>query len=248
MMTVILCINRSTPFLKAAIRSVLDQDDGDFLFLIGANACEDELIEEIEQIVAGDPRVRIVRSGVPQLSYNLNSLVDIAETEWLIRMDGDDISEPTRIRHFRALMARTEADVIGSWATFIDEHDREIGLFKPEITHERIRSAFRFRNQLCHPAVAFKKSYWLEMRGYLGGFVSEDLDFWLRGFAAGKRFANIPQPLLRYRIHGAQASRSRRGYAEAAAHWYRQLLQRPSWFNLVGWVVATGKLLIKARR
>ena len=248
MMTVILCVNRSTPFLEAAIRSVLDQDDDDFDFLIGANACDDALIEEIEGVVAGDSRVRVVRSGVPQLAYNLNSLVDMAQTEWVMRMDADDVSESTRISCFRAVMARTDADVIGSWATLIDGHDCEIGLFKPEASHERIRRAFPFRNQICHPAVAFRKSYWLEMRGYLGGFVSEDFDLWLRGFAAGKRFANIPQPLLRYRIHGEQASRSRRGYAEAAAHWYRELLIRPSWFNLVGCIVATGKVLIKGRR
>lgn len=248
MISVILCVNRSTPFLAPALHSILNQDFRDFEFLIGANACPDELLQELEKITAGDERVRIVRSGVPQLTYNLNMLVDLARSEWLVRMDADDVSEPSRLREIHQAISSTDADVVGSWATLIDENDRATGKFEPETTHNRIRRAFPFRVQLFHPTVAFRKTLWTEMRGYLGGFVSEDYDLWLRAINSGRRFANIPKHLVRYRVHSTQVSGTRRGYAEVAAHWYRELLYRPSWFNLVGWTVATVKLILKGRK
>ena len=156
-------------------------------------------------------------------------------------MDGDDICEPNRLGRLEEVIKTNRYDVVGSWATLIDEYGNQIGTAKPQVSQTAIRRHFLLKCQFIHPSVAFRKSFWLEMRGYLGGFVSEDFDLWLRALNKGARFHNIPEYLLRYRIHHAQVSRSRLGYAETASHWYRELLNEPSLYKFTGWIIATFK-------
>lgn len=243
-LSVVFCVNRSNPHLRAAIDSVLAQTHRDFEFLIGANGCSDEFMDELRAL-ATDERIRLFRTSLPQLAFTLNHLVDQSRSDLLVRMDADDICEPQRFERLVATAAaRPEVDVIGSWTTLIDENDRVIGRFEPPISCEAIRRRMLVSPSIAHPTVAFRKRFWLESRGYLGGFVTEDYDLWLRALSRGATIINIPEPLLRYRVHGAQASRSRLGYAESAAHWYRELLARPSLYNAGGWLVATAKCLV----
>jgi len=245
--TVIYCVNKSSPFLQASIDSILSQTHSSFHFLISANACSDELLVELEKYTLGDQRVRVIRSDVPQLSYNLNLLLDHARTEWVVRMDADDVSEAHRLERIAHHISNNpEVDVWGSWTTIIDEDGLETGVFSPHTSTAAIKGAFPYSNQICHPSVAFRRSFWLKMRGYLGGFVSEDYDLWLRALNAGVEIRNIPEPLLRYRVHGNQVSGTRRGYAEVAGHWFRELLNKPSIFNLKGWIVSSVKAVARS--
>ena len=245
--TVIFCVNRTSVFLHAAIDSILSQTHSSFLFLISANACSDDLIVELEKYTQHDDRVRIIRSEVPQLSYNLNLLMDQARTEWVIRMDADDISEVHRLERVAQYISdNPKVDVWGSWTTIIDDSGAETGAFTPQTSTKAIMRAFPYSNQICHPTVAFRRSFWKQMRGYLGGMVSEDYDLWLRALNAGVEVRNIPEPLLRYRVHGGQASGTRRGYAEVVGHWVREFLIRPSLFNFKGLIVSGAKAVTKS--
>jgi glycosyltransferase involved in cell wall biosynthesis len=242
--SVIFCVNRSNPFLKTAIESVLDQTFQDFEFLIGANACPDSLMEELVMLCRGDRRVRLFRTSLPQLPFTLNFLIEQSQSEWLVRMDADDVCEPHRLARLVAAMSPHGPDVIGSWATLINEHDAVVGYFKPPTTSVDIRRSLLLSSQIYHPTVAFRRSFWLHMRGYLGGFVSEDFDLWLRAVQQGARIVNLAEPLLRYRVHSGQVSRSRLGYAEVAAHWYREFLMQPSGYTFIGLSIATAKAIL----
>lgn len=242
--SVIFCVNRTNPHLAAAIGSVLAQSHRDFEFLIGANACSDEFIEELRSLT-GDARIRLFRTSLPQLAFTLNHLVEQSRGALLIRMDADDVCEPQRFeRLVAAAAANPAADVIGSWTTLIDENDRVIGRFTPPVSPSAVRRRMLSSSPIAHPTVVFRKKFWIESRGYLGGFVSEDFDLWLRALSRGATIINLPEFLLRYRVHSAQASRSRLGYAETAAHWYRELLARPSAYMACGWLVATAKCIV----
>lgn len=245
--SVIFCVNRANPHLREAIDSVLKQTYSNFEFLIGANACSDEFYEELCGI-AQDPRVRIFRTQMPQLAFTLNYLTEQARGDWFVRMDADDVSEPHRFERLLEVISIGEHDVIGSWATFIDAQNQVIGHFTPPSDPAGIRRMLLFSNPIAHPTVAFSRSFLLKMRGYLGGYVSEDLDLWMRAIRSGARLTNIREPLLRYRMHEGQVSRSRLGYAEAAAHWYRELLLVPSMYGALGWLIASTKAIVMPLR
>lgn len=242
-LSVLFCVNRSNPYIRAAIDSVLSQTHKDFEFLIGANACSDEFFDELRAI-ANDSRVRIFRTQLPQLAFTLNYLAEQACGDWFIRMDADDVCEPHRFARLFEVIESGKYDVIGSWATLIDGNDRIIGQFTPPSERNAIRRKLLFSNPIAHPTVAFSRSFLLQMRGYLGGYVSEDLDLWLRAIRSGARLANIEERLLRYRMHDGQVSRSRLGYAETAAHWQRELLLAPSLYTSLGWCIAITKGIV----
>jgi glycosyltransferase involved in cell wall biosynthesis len=243
-LSIVMCVHRNHEHLAEAIRSVLNQTYGHFEFLICANACTDDLMTALLDICGPDKRVKIMRTAVPQLAFNLNHVAGLASGDWLVRMDADDVCEPNRLERLLYAIRTTQADVIGSWATMIDEAGQVRGMLRPPCTAREIRRRMLWSNPICHPSVAFKRSMWLEMRGYLGGFVSEDFDLWLRAILSGKVIVNVPESLLRYRIHAAQVSRSRLGYAETAAHWYRELLAKPSAYVLAGWLLASAKSIV----
>lgn len=238
-----MCVNRANPWLSQAIESVLTQDDGDFEFLIAANACSDDLWEEIEEIGRSDSRIRLFRTEIGQLAFNLNLLADQALGEYLVRMDADDVCEPHRISALRKALQQDQVDVLGSAVTLIDHDGLTVGRIDFPCQQKEVLNALKLRTAFCHPSVVLRRQFLLEMRGYLGGFVSEDTDLWLRSLLRGANMRNLPEALLRYRIHKNQSIASRLGYAEVASHWLRELLSSPSWYTFHGFALALVKSL-----
>jgi hypothetical protein len=149
-----------------------------------------------------------------------------------------------RIRTLRNALMGELVDVLGSAVILIDDNDTVIGRMDFPLEESGIVAALATRTAFCHPAIAIRRQFLLDMRGYLGGFASEDTDLWLRARRAGARLRNLPDTLLRYRIHADQATANRSGYAEVAAHWLRELLLKPSLYTLKGFVVALTKCFV----
>lgn len=238
-----MCVNRTHPWLIEAIDSVLTQDDTDFEFFIAANACSDEFWNVLRDHVKSDSRVRLFRSEIGQLPFNLNMLVDHASSDYVVRMDSDDISEPHRITELRRAIVDSRPDIIGSCVSIIDENGVQRGQMNVPITNSEIVRALPIKTVFCHPSVAIRRQFLIDMRGYLGGFTSEDTDLWLRAKRAGAKMQNLPERLLRYRIHNTQSIGSRAGYAEVAGLWLREFLLSPSIFTCKGLAISLFKAL-----
>lgn len=242
-LSVILCINKPNPWWQEAFDSVLAQSDPEFEFLVAANACSDEFWECLQDKAKGDPRIKLFRTKIGQLAFNLNFLADKAGGDYLVRMDADDVCEPHRIATLRRALQDIDVDILGSSVTLIDEDGVAVGFMDFPCSQEGIKLALRSRTAFCHPAVTFRRQFLLDMRGYLGGFVSEDTDLWLRALRAGAKMKNLPEHLLRYRIHKNQSINSCQGYAEVASHWLREMLLSPSLYTFTGFLIALTKAL-----
>ncbi|MFS2152565.1 glycosyltransferase family 2 protein [Rhizobium sp. Rhizsp42] len=242
-LSVIMCVHRAHPWLLEAIDSVLDQHDSDFEFLIAANACSDELWQQLQDHVGKDPRAQLFRSEIGQLSFNLNMLVDRASSDYVVRMDSDDVCDPQRIQKLRHAIAVSQPDIIGSFVSIIDEYGCTVGKMELPINGAEIVKALPRRTVFCHPSVAIRRQFLIEMRGYLGGFASEDTDLWLRAKRAGAKMQNLPEPLLRYRVHSTQSIGSRAGYPEVAGLWLREFFLSPSAFTGQGLAISLFKAI-----
>jgi hypothetical protein len=118
-------------------------------------------------------------------------------------MDADDISEPSRLRIQRAfLQERPDISAVGSNLKIIDERGTCMGARAYPEFSEDIANKMRIRNVVAHPAVMFRKKDCLEVGGYSEEFDTiSDYDLWIKMLLAGKKFYNIQQPLLSYRMH-----------------------------------------------
>ena len=137
----------------------------------------------------------------------LNRLSKRAKGEFLARMDADDISEPNRIeKQVGFLTGHPDVMLVGTWAALIDESGKKIGLQKMPVSWDEIREQAFFRNPLIHPSWMMRRKWFLDAGGYDEEFrYSQDWEFVLRRGLID-RMANIPEPLIKLRIHPKSSS------------------------------------------
>lgn len=237
----LMAVNRDNPYLDEAIRSVCNQSDRDFLFYIVANNCTDELWEKICSY--RDERIKAFRTSIGQLAFNLNYGLDKIKSGYVLRMDADDVSLPDRFAKTKAALAASSyPDIICGDAILIDGEGAEIGRVKVPHGHDAIIRKMRFSNPIVHPATAYRAETVIKLRGYCGGFVTEDGELWLRASRTpGVRFENMGVPVLMYRVHGDQARGNVLAYAETAGFSLREALLRKSLFFAIRTLISCMK-------
>ena len=243
--SVIMCVDRQLPWLAEAIESILGQDDRQFEFLIAANNCTDELWNFLETLSHRDDRIKLYRTQVGQLTFNLNYLANVASGDYLVRMDDDDVSEPDRLTTLRLELENHSVDILGSAATLINGDGDVLGLMVYPISSQEIIARITNEAVFCHPTVAIRRSFLLAVRGYSGGFATEDKDLWLRAINSGATMRNLSRALLRYRVHDGQTSGSRESYAENASLWMREFLLKGNFWAAKGLLIAILKFFFR---
>lgn len=189
-------------YLEAAIDSILGQTLRDFEFIIVDDASTDASLAIVERFAAQDRRIRILRNDTNQgLGVVLHRGVAEARGEFVARMDADDVAMPERLeKQLRYFHEHPDTDVLGSYAMDIDEHGRDTGERRVPTAHARI-VALMWSNPLIHPTVMFRRQRVVEAGSYSpAARRRQDYDLWFRCARHGLRFANLPEPLLRYRF------------------------------------------------
>lgn len=220
----ILAIHQKNSFWKEAIESILTQDFEDFELIIVFNGSDFSFYEELKSII--HPKLVLLKTTIPQLSFNLNYAINIANGEYIARMDSDDLSMSDRFKKQIAYMKENNIDVMGSNYEIIDTQGNVTGKSKLPLSNKDIRRNLFFKNPICHPSVIFKKDIVLKEKAYLGGSQSEDYSLWLRlSRNTSVIFANHPEELIQYRIHNESQTKGQIiGYSESAGHLLTEFL------------------------
>jgi len=206
--TVLMPVYNGASYLREAIESILAQSYADFELLVIDDGSTDRSAEIV--LSYGDPRIRLVgNDGNRGLIETLNRGMELASGEYLVRMDCDDISLPARLRRQVEFMDdNREVGVCGVWY-------REFGGKVPRTTRcapddASIRCGTLFNPVIGHPSVIMRKSAFYEhgLRYDPGYPHAEDYELWARALKC-LRFANLPEVLLRYRVHERQITLSR---------------------------------------
>lgn len=94
----ITCFNAQDT-IADAVRGALTQDWPNLEIVVVDDCSTDESVAQIEAVIAGDVRVRLIRHEVNKgYPSALNSLVDAARGEFVAFFDDDDVSVPDRLR------------------------------------------------------------------------------------------------------------------------------------------------------
>ena len=192
-------------YLNEAIDSILNQTYNDFEFLIIDDGSTDGSVKIIKSY--DDNRIRLVenRNNLGQ-SETLNKGLSLAKGKYIARMDQDDISMPERLKkQFEFMENNSDIDVCGSWLQLMGKHD---GIVELETDSERIKINLLTNQNLAHPAVMIRKSTLVKYElNYNPTFtIGNDYDLWVRMFDYCS-FANLPEPLLKFRMHDNQYSK-----------------------------------------
>ncbi|MBX0299767.1 glycosyltransferase [Cryobacterium sp. 1639] len=115
------------------------------------------------------------------------------------RMDADDISLPTRFELQLAVMD-TGYDLVGTGMLEFDEAGRVLGKRIPPTDPDDIVTSARFHDPFNHPTVVYRRSVVARAGGYRELPLMEDYWLFARMIQSGALVANLPDPLVMYRV------------------------------------------------
>ena len=186
--------NQKEEYLREAIDSILNQTYKDFEFVI----VNDGSTNNSEEVILSysDNRIVYIKQENQGVARSLNNGIEIANGEYIARMDSDDISLPERFeKQIKFLDEHPEISILGTWyETF------------PKIKITKTPQNVRFTDILnacciCHPSVMMRKAdldkYNLR---YNPEFTSEDYELWSRAVQY-LNIQNLPEVLVKYRLH-----------------------------------------------
>jgi len=210
LVSVIMPVYNGSLFVEKAITSILTQTYPRFELLVVDDASTDNTWKILRKLKNANPeKMRIFRfkknSGE---SAAANFAFTKVRGQFVARMDADDVSHKTRLeKQIKYIMAYPDVVVLGSQAHVIDSRGHRIGEKNAPLTHETIYNRFAYINPMIHPSVMYNKRL-LPNRPYLYHSTFESTDDYHTYFELFNygRFANLPDRLLSYRIHGHNKS------------------------------------------
>ncbi len=198
--SVLMPVYNSEPFLVEAIESILNQTMGDFEFLIVYDESKDNSYAIIERYRKRDSRIRVVQGQKKALIGALNQGLDAARGRYIARMDADDISCPERFEKQVQLMEAAGADICGCHWLAVNETgklvDAKIVPLSPDAFTATLACTVPFAHGSVMVRTAFLRKHSLR---YGGAKYAEDYDLWIRFWEKGAVFVNVDEFLFKYR-------------------------------------------------
>jgi len=197
--TVVMTAYNAMPYLPSSVDSILNQTMCNFRMIVVNDGSIDTSIDYLNSI--DDPRVQVIHQENLGQQAAANLAIEQAETEFIARMDADDIAMPDRLaKQIRFLDTHPEVGLVGSQFQYLGK--RGVGVRSSlacghqKIYHELIHN----RHAICNCTTMFRTDLFRDLGGYWEHNISEDWDWFLR---AGEEMAlaNLPEPLIHFRLH-----------------------------------------------
>ena len=226
-LAVILPAYNAEAHLAECLDSLLNQTFQDFCILAINDASIDNTSKILESYAKMDPRLRVYHftqnQGEPSAGKLAKDILNYMNVEYVARMDADDICAPHRFeKQIQYLDNHPEIDILGSNAV-IFHHERTEK--SPEISDlplldKDIKAHFSLaRGHMINPSTMWRHSSIKELGlNYAQTSTAPDFHMWIQCALNGKTFANLPDPLLFYRVHSEQESQKRAKLSEAVQY------------------------------
>jgi len=190
--------------LDSAIVSILNQSLEEFEFIICDDGSIDDTLVRLLEWQRKDSRIIVIKNITNKgLAYSLNKCIDMANGEYIARMDADDFSYEQRLaRQKDYLDNHPEYSFCSSNIDIFD--GKNITVKNRSSKSVPDKKDLMKQSSFVHPATMFRKSFLKEMGGYRVSKETtraEDYDLFMRGYSKGYLGANINEPLLRYKMN-----------------------------------------------
>ena len=203
--SVLLPVFNAEHFLKEAINSVLEQTYRDFELII----IDDGSRDGSSAIIKSFHDRRIIFRGHDKnmgIVSTLNEGLNLSRGKYIVRMDADDISLPSRIMmQVRFMETHPKVGICGTW---IEVFGANQYIWSPPVSHDEIKVKLFAESALAHPSVCIRRDILQKYSlSYDPTFqYVEDYHLWVK-MSRVTKLANIPRVLLKYRIHPSQIGR-----------------------------------------
>lgn len=190
------------------MQSLLSQTFTDFELIVVNDGSTDGTAAIIGEYDGGDPRIRAVELPHVGRAEALNAGCKLARGTYIAILDADDVALPERFERQTAfLQQHLEVALVGSAVEKISVDGRSCGTVTFPTQSEDIKERLPKEGCIAHSTVVMAADAVRGVGGYRRAFPpAEDYDLWLR-LAERHEIANLPDVLVRYRVHQHQVSR-----------------------------------------
>ncbi len=220
--SVIMGIYNCAPTLSEALDSLLAQTYQGFKVIMCDDGSTDNTIEVAQSYVDRYPdKFILIRNEKNlKLAATLNHCLEYVDTEYVARMDGDDISLPTRFeKEINFLDSHPEYALVSCPMIHFDEQgDFKVGKCYGEPSKE----VFLIKTPFCHAPVMVRTKVYKAVGGYTVKTTTErreDYYLWYKIYKAGYRGYNLSEPL--YKMRDDRNAKARRNSIKSRINAYR---------------------------
>ena len=203
--------NEPLEWLQRSTESILSQTFEEFEFIIiNDNPQRRENKDILEGYSKRDGRISIIENHENLgLAESLNKGIRQAQGKYIARMDADDISLPERFElQHQFLEKHKDIFLVGTSAQIMDRNGQLREKTIMQGSHERIvDNILAWKLAFYHSSIMFRSDGFL-YRDKLN--TVEDYDLYLNLLSKGKRFSNIKEVCLNYRMSGQGISMTKK--------------------------------------
>jgi len=207
--SIIMPVHNAEKLVWETIESILNQTYKDFEFVIVDDCSTDNSYEICQKYTQQDKRIKLYKNEknlwVVKTRNKLLKLVD-KKSQYIAIIDSDDVAKPERLaKQIEFLEKNLDYAVVGSFLEIIDENSKTIWYRKYPISYKDVKKTICKKSPLAQPAVMIRKSAWNNVWAYNENFERvQDYELWFRFFNKWYKLGNLPEYLLKYRIHSNQ--------------------------------------------
>ena len=225
-LVVILPAYNAENFITECLESLLNQTFSDFCILAVNDASTDNTGKILEDYAAKDTRLRVYHfsenQGEPAVMQFTMDILKEMDVEYVARMDADDVCIPQRFeRQIQYLDSHPEIDILGSNAVlFYEGQTRAPKFTNHPLLDKDIKAHFSLaRGNIINPTTMWRPSSIKDLPiNYAQTATAPDFHMWVQCALHQKKFANLPEPLLVYRLHQGQESKKHDKISESVQY------------------------------
>lgn len=206
--------------LQESLNSIKRQTLADYELIAINDGSTDTTLSILENWARREKRLQIISQPHSGVITAANIGIKESRSEYMARMDADDISHPERLAlQVAYLDENPNVGVVSSLVeVFAKDGVREgyrlyVEWLNSLVTNEDIRREMFVESPLANPSVMVRTAWLKKVGGYEDHGWPEDYDMWLRLYLAGVVFAKIPKVLLKWRDHPGRITRTDRRYS-----------------------------------
>lgn len=219
--SVIMPVYNAEKYVQQAINSILSQSLTNFEFIIINDASSDKS----EQLILSyhDERIVYVKNETNlKLATTLNKGIQLAQGQYIARMDADDIALSTRFE--RQVNWLDQHPKVGICGSFLQTFGKIETTWQYPTSDVEIKCNMLLHCPICHPSVMMRKSV-IEAHHLKYNPVyeyCEDYELWIRASQVTQLY-NIPENLMYYRLHDTQITASKKELYTKKVHQLRAM-------------------------
>lgn len=207
MATILIPVKGNLYYLGEAIDSILSQTISNFKVLFIDDGADEHSLKWLLKYISKHDNFKVLKSPGNGISDALNFGIENSDTEYIIRMDSDDIMLEDRVeKQLEFMEFNSEIDIAGTqircfnYMGFVSDSSYPM-------SHSKIVEHLTYDNCIAHPTIILRRQSIIGKKLYDKFYDGiEDFELWSRLASQGIKFANLGEIKLYYRIHPTQFS------------------------------------------